>query len=281
MKRNVLILVIVCFIALMIPGCDRSPSNPDVSHSTALEPTEPPNETPIKDRIGEINEDLLIKIASNYFISFGFDQTFAETDAIAYERAFPFIKYAGVYRMNPFNVWEVPELMQYYDPTSAVFALPVAVVNELIQKGQMEQFELAECEVTDDAYIMDHYFWSMRPELHRYFNKKAEILTVPAEIVDEYITAKFHTTIDHSQIREYDSTNDTYSFYPFIGEFYYDLLVEEISNEDNEVRFVCTATLSTDIEESSSDLQQFLFSISLTNGEYTYLSVECRNNKKP
>lgn len=285
MKRAVFVIMLLffSFAVSMLAGCNFSPSDSHSPTSSTLEETPDPEMTPsqpeIKDHINVVDENVLMQIASSYFIIFDFDKSFTEHDSIDYEKAYQYMKYAGVYRMNPFNIWGRPELMKYYDEKSAAFALPAKVVDELILEGKIECSELAESTMVDDTYIIDHYFWDIRPELHRYFNNETWVLTVPAGVVDEYILGKFSTTIERSQIQEYNETNDTYTFAPFVGSFHYSISIEQMTVEDNVVRFTCLATLHEDVQDNSSLSYRALFTISLIDGEYKYLTVEVTGNE--
>lgn len=264
------------FLLLTLTSCKSQPD--DITENNFSNSSSSPLQPRIKDNIHELDNDLLKNIAENYLTIFGFEMSFTENDYIDYERAYQYIRYGGVYRSNPFNIWARPELMRYYDNKAAIFTLPAKVVDELVSEKIIDYSELTEYNAGDGTYILDDYFWVVRPELHHYINKDTWMFTLPADTVDEYILGKFNTKLDHSQIPEYDAVNDTYTFEPFLGEFYYSLEIDEqIEIEDSMVRFICIATMHEDIQDYASSYL-IDFSIQLINGEYKYLVVDIKDN---
>ncbi len=283
MKKRVFVITLLCFVFAMLAGCEFSPSPSHSPSSSTLEGTPDPETAPsqpkIKDNISEIDNNVLKQIALSYFIIFDFDQYFAEQDVMDYGRAYQYMTYAGIYRMNPLNIWERPDLMQYYDEKSDTVVLPAEIVDALILEGKIDPSELTESMMVDDNYVIDNYFWSIRPELYPYFNKETGVLTVPAEVVDGYISDKFNTIIDHAQTEEYDEASNTYTFAPFEGDFYYNLSIESMTVKDNVVRFNCLAVLDEAVQKDPRISHEVLFTIMLTDGEYRYLSVEITDNE--
>jgi hypothetical protein len=115
---------------------------------------------------------------------------------------------------------------------------------------------------------------SVRPELYQYFNDDTSMMKVPTTIVDEYISSKFNTRIDHSQIKEYDQESDSYIYYPFMGGFNYDILVDEVVVDGEIVKF--SSILTQDVDNPVDKRYQATFVIKFVDGEYTFLSVKIK-----
>ena len=123
-------------------------------------------------------------------------------------------------------------------------------------------------EIHSDNYMRE----SMRPEMYQYYNEETSTMQVPANIVEEYISSKFNTKIDHSHIKEYDQESDTYIYYPFMGGFNYDILIDEVVFEDEIVKF--TSILTQDVDDPIDKVYQAIFVIKFEDDEYSFLSVE-------
>ncbi|GMQ63221.1 hypothetical protein [Vallitalea maricola] len=228
----------------------------------------------IKDNIHEIDNTLLKEIVTSYFLVFDFDMSFNEDDLVDYERAFQYIRSAGTYPIEPFEYWKFFE--DYYDSESDNYTIPVKLVDKLISEKKIKSSQFAGLTVVDDNYIVDSLFWTVRSELHQYFNKGKWILTVPSEIVDEYILSKFNTKIDHSQIKEYDENSQIYTYESFTGSFHYAITIEEVIVDDEIL--TCKCILTNEIQESQLISYKVTFVIKLVDGEYKFLSVDIKYN---
>ncbi len=230
----------------------------------------------INDNINELNNTVLGEIVQSYFLVFDFDMSFNEHDFVNYERAFQYMRSAGTYPIQPFEYWKLFE--NYYDSELGNYTIPVEIIDELILENKVNASCFTELSIIDDTYIVEPsdvtVGWSVRSELYQYFNKDTEMITVPTNIVDEYILNKFNTTIDYSQIKEYAEDGDTYTYYPFLGDFYYDISIDEVIIDDEIVTF--TGTLTDNIEDSPTSAHQATFVIKFVHGEYKFLSVEIK-----
>ncbi len=228
----------------------------------------------IKDNIHELNNTILTEIVSSYFLVFDFESSFDEQDVIDYKSALKYMMSAGTYPIKTFEYWILFD--EYYDSDAATYSIPVSVVDQLISNDEIDSTWFAGLSIIDDMYMVkpsDSYMrWSMRSEIYQYFNKGTEMITVPANIVNEYISSKFNTVVDYSQIEEYSEKSDTYSYYPFMGAFYYDILIGEVIVDDDIVTF--TSTLTNNIEENPTSEYQATFVMQFVNGEYKILSIE-------
>jgi len=236
----------------------------------------------IKDNIQNIDEVVLRKIAQNYFMVFDFGKCLSEADLLDYGEALCFFTYGGVYRLNPINPWERPDLSKYYDAASGKFALPAEVADGLISEGLISRSEFDGCITVDGNYIVDSFFWDVRPELHKFFDKKTWMLKLPAQTVDDYLLGKFYTVVNRSKLPDgvtYDKSGDSYDIKAFTGAFYYDLDIDEQVIVDGDIiRFTCTATLDEEVQSPNQPAHRVAFTVSFANGEYRYLSVELLDN---
>lgn len=229
----------------------------------------------MKDKIHELNNTILKEIVQSYFIVFDIDMSFNEDYVLDYERAFQYIRSAGTYPIEPFEYWKI--FSSYYDAETDKYTIPVKFVNKLILDKKITPSQFEGLTVVDDNYIVENFFWTVRPQLHQYFNKDTLTLTsVPSEIVDEYILSKFNTKIDHSRIKEYDENDNTYTYEPFMGGLHYDILVDEVEVDNEIVTVKCV--LTNELEESSSISYQATFVIKFIQGEYKFLSVDIKDN---
>ena len=227
----------------------------------------------IKDNINELNNTIIKEIIQSYFLGFGFDMSFNENDLVDYERAFQYIRSGGTYPTELFEYWKIFE--NYYDSKSGKYNIPVEFVDELILEKKIKASQFSGLTAIDDTYIVDSFFWNVRPELHQYFNKDIYMLkAVPAEIVDEYILSKFNTKIDHSLIKEYDENNDTYTYESFNGSFDYGIQVDEVIVDNEIVKFKCI--LTHEMQEDPITTYQATFVIKFVDGEYKFLSVDIK-----
>lgn len=276
MKRLLLPLLII----LCLSGCMKFNQIQD-EHETLDNLSSPSSEQKsdslyplINDNIHELNNTILEEIVQSYFLVFDFNMSFNEDDFVDYKRAYQYMKSAGTYPIDPFEYWKIFE--NYYDSKSDKYIIPVEFVDKLISEGKIKSSQFAGLTIVDDAYIVESFFWTVRSELHQYFNKDTRMLTVPSEITDEYIIRKFNTKIDHSQIKEYDENSHTYTYEPFMGEFYYDILIKEVIVDDEIVRFKCM--LTNEIQESPRSSYQATFVIKFVHGEYKFLSVDIKDD---
>lgn len=228
----------------------------------------------IKDNIHELNSTVLQKIIQSFFLSFEFHTKFNSDEKISFGNAFYYIASAGTYSVQPVDYQKLFE--NYFDSNSGNYIIPLQVVDELIFKKRIESVMFSDITINNGNYIVkpsDRYMrWDMRSEIYQYFNKETEMIEIPSHIVDEYIVSKFNTTIDHSLIKEYDKVSDTYSYYPFMGEFYYDISIDEVIIDGNIVKL--TSTLTENTNENPNRLYQATFTIEFKDGEYKFLSVD-------
>ncbi len=228
----------------------------------------------IKDNIHELNNAILTEIVRSYFLVFDFESSFYEQDVTDYKVALKYMMSAGTYPIKTFEYWILFD--EYYDLDTATYTIPVSVVEQLISNDEIDSSWFASLSIIDAMYIVkpsDSFMsWSMRPEIYQYFDNDTEMITVPANIVNEYISSKFNTVVDYSQIEDYSENSDTYSYYPFMGEFYYDILIGEVIVDAEIVIFTCI--LTDNIEENPTSEHQATFIMQFVNGEYKILSVE-------
>ena len=305
LKTKALALIFTFCMVLMLTACgnNTNPDNTTLQTTETLTPSSAPSQgtntsttndgdipdpahllPKIKDNINEIDDTILKGIAQNYLLIFGFDSHFAVGELLDYGRVFPYFVYGGVYRLNPFNPWEIPELHGYFDEKSTTFSLPIEVVDNLILEGKIDPSEISEYIAKDGAYSFESFFWDVRPELHHYFNKDTWMLTLPTKTVDDFILGKFNTVLNRSQIPEwveYETDNDTYTFEAFTGSFLYEILIDApIEIEGTLVRFICTATMYEEVQIPPLPSYRIAFTIELIDGEYKYISTELLNNEK-
>ncbi len=232
----------------------------------------------IEDNILELDEAILKEIVQSYFLVFGFDTCFYEEEFVDFESVFYYMSSAGTYPIQPFEYKILFE--NYYSPDSGHYTIPVNIIEDLISKEKINSEWITNLTIINDNYEIypsDIYIsWSMRPEVYQYFDEKTEMMNVPANIVNEYILSKFNTIVDDSQIDEYDKESDTYAYFPFTGGFYYDISIEEVEIEGEIVRF--TSKLTTDIDDTISNIYQVTFVIKFVDGEYKFLSVDIINS---
>jgi len=236
---SVACIFMAAVMAVMLGGCtdgagagsgDTAGTTSATETTTAVtEPkyTESPETLPeIKDDIKDFDNDLLMSIAKNYVIIFGFNKPFVEGDVIAYEQAYRFIKCGGVYSR-----------------------------------------------IYDETYVGNDMGASIRPELRKYFDGEKETFTIPAKIVDDYILRMFNTVLDRSQITEYSESDDTYTFTPFLGEFYYEQAIEgQPVIDETTIRFTYVAT-PDEVAGAEHAPYHCTFTLAYNNGEYRYLSI--------
>jgi uncharacterized protein YcfL len=232
----------------------------------------------IKDNIHKLDNAVLKEIVQSYFLVFEFDMCFYEEDFVTFERSFQYMAGAGTYPIQPFEYWILFE--NYYDSDSGNYTIPVKVVDKLILEEKINSARFTNLTIIDNDYIIepsDRYMrWSMRPELYQYFDKETEMIKVPTNIVDEYIVSKFNTSIDYSQIKEYDKESDTYIYYPFMGEFYYDISIDEVVIDGEIVKF--TSILTNNVDDNLNSIYQATFVIKFVDGEYKFLSVDIKES---
>jgi hypothetical protein len=225
----------------------------------------------IKDNMNELDNSILEEIVYSYFSVFDINMSFNENDVVEYERAFQYIRCAGTYPIDPFEHWKI--FGNYYNSRLDKYTIPVEFVNKLILEDKIKSEQFDGITIIDNNYIVEGFFWTVRQELHQYFNKDTWMVTVPAKIVDEYILSKFNTKIDHSRIKEYDENSDTYTYEPFRGSIIYNVLIKEVIVKDEIVRFKCTL-----VNEMESILYQVTFVIKLVDGEYKIISVDIKDD---
>ncbi|QUI21579.1 hypothetical protein HZI73_04410 [Vallitalea pronyensis] len=279
MKRLLLLLLLVlclsgCMKFVQTPHKHNEQETSDNLSSSSSEQKSDSLYAEINDNIHELNNALLKEIVQSYFLVFDFDMSFNEDDFVDYERAYQYMRSAGTYPIEPFEYWKIFE--KYYDSKSDQYTIPVELVDKLILEEKIKSSQFAGLTVVDDTYIVESSFWTVRPELHGYFNKDTWTLTVPSEIVDEYILSKFNTKIDYSQVKEYDENSHTYTYEPFMGSFHYDISVDEVIVDDEIVKFKCI--LTNEIEENESLSYETTFVIKFVHGEYKFLSVDIKDN---
>ncbi len=232
----------------------------------------------IEDNILELDEVVLKEIVQSYFLVFEFNRCFYEGELIDFESVFYYMSSAGTYPIQPFEYKILFE--NYYNSDPGYYTIPVNIVDNLISIEKLKSAWFTDLTIINDNYEIypsEIYIrWSMRPEIYQYFDEETAMMNVPANIVNEYILSKFNTMIDYSQIEEYDKESDTYSYYPFMGAFYYDISVEEVEIEGEIVKF--TSKLTTDIDDTISNIYQVTFVIKFVDGEYKFLSVDIINS---
>jgi|GEM_PF-1040391 len=299
MKYRLISIELTAALLLALAACSISlsptPSSEQVSppslpsaglpHETSAPPTVEETPSPpdkIRDNIQVLDDIVLEKIAQNYMLIYGFDSYFNADEYTNSKWAFLYFLYGGVYRLNPLNRWEMPEISQYHDARAGVYSLPVEVVDGLISEGKLNRVELAEYTAKDGIYTIDSLFWDVRPEVLRYFDDETWRVTLPAKMVDDYIQGKLGTYVDISELPEwveYDETNKTYGFEAFGGDFYYELSIGNVAKNGDMVEFVCTAELSEDVQEASRPSYKIAFKIEFIDGEYRYLEVRLLENE--
>ncbi len=278
MKKLLLpLLIIVCLSGCMKFTLKQDKHNEDETSNNINNPSLEQNSDSLypvmNDNIHELNDTVLEEIVYSFFLVFDFNMSFNEDNFVNYERAYQYIRSAGTYPIEPFEYWNLFE--NYYDSKSHKYTIPVEVVDKLILDKEIKPSQFAGLTVVDDTYIVESFYWTVRPELHQYFNKDTWMLTVPSEIVDEYILSKFNTTIDHSQIKEYAEDSDTYTYEPFRGGFLYVVSVDEVIVDDEIVKF---KSVLTKPDENPSISYQVTFVIEFVHGEYKFLSVDIKDN---
>ena len=137
-------------------------------------------------------------------------------------------------------------------------------------KGDIVPFDEAfEYFSYDGCYSFDET--QISSQVIDYYDPMKMEFKVPCEIVDEYISDRFNTIIDHSIVDCFDEGSNTYIFPRHSGEFYYDMkVVSKKQLEENVYDFVVELTSSI-----NSDLKsvECLFTIELHKNGYTIHAV--------
>lgn len=279
------IIMVIFVILLIFAGCkedntieeaksEENLKNEVEKESQVLEQIPENDLLLIKDHIDELDNNILEEIVKSYFLVFGFDMSFNEDELMSFENAFKYIMSAGTYNIQPFDYMEAFET--YYDSISGNYIIPIKVVDDLVKEDKINPVVFTDIKISNDNYVVepsDRYMrWDMRPEVYQYFNKKTEMVEIPINIVDAYILSKFNTTVDYSQIEEYNKENNMYIYYPFIGDFYYDISIDEVDREGEIVRF--SSTLTNNLDNGPNDEYKAIFVIEFIDGEYKFLSVD-------
>jgi len=293
MKRSIFVkkMILVLGVLLIFVGCrneegplpreqeekvdliDNSYNENQVNQNEQVEAN---NDLLIKDKLPEIDNTILTEIVVNYFLVFDFDTSFDGEELIDYDNAFKYMMTAGTYPIQPFEYWSIFE--SYYNSEKAAYIIPIDVVDNLIVEKNMNALWFKDLEIIDDNYVIEtadiYMRWSIRPELYEYYNADMETIQVPANVCEKYILSKFNTKIEHSKIKEYDKESDTYIYYPFMGEFYYNVSIDEIVIDGETIKF--TSTLINNVDESVNSKYISAFVIKFVEGEYKFISVDTK-----
>lgn len=263
MKKAVSAIIITAHF-LVLTGCDLSQAA---------------SESLLTDNIQQVDNAALGEIALRYFIAFGFDMSFSQGDPLPYSRVYQYMKYGGVYRTGGFDLWaDCNGLLGYFDPDSLTFAIPPQEVHKLIAQNDDDDALLTQFAQKDGSYIIDSFLWEIRPQLHQYADKDSWLFAVPSEIVDSYITGKFNTAVDRSEIKEYNQNEDVYVFEPFMGSVNFDLSIDCVETEDELLTFSCTAAYYEDVQSDPEISYRADFAIKLIDGEYSYIAVNVKES---
>jgi len=133
--------------------------------------------------------------------------------------------------------------------------------------------------------IFNFFYWAgcydyneeIREELKKYYSEKNNTLRAPSRIVDEFLTNKFSTTINHSKIKNYDNGSDMYIIEPFQGDFYYDIVntnITEIKKDTYEIH-----TRLVDSFNTKKVIAKYKFTLEIKNEDYKYISIELFSEK--
>ena len=273
-------IIIVFFCACSVNKKINQDSNSDISLQENDLPTPPNNMESkarfpiIKDNIKELDDSALQTIAFNYLFSSVYSLN--ENEVFDYEQAFNFFCYAGFYRNEPFDILSDLEFRQYYNAETALYTLPAQIANDLVREGIFRSSQLNQYNSVDDTYVFCAFDWSARPELGEYFSRASQSWTckLPAQIVEDYVLGKFNTVVDRSRIDGYNEDNNTYTIEPAGGSFHYSLSIEERTNiDDTTIRFICNIIPDADVWGVDAISHRATFTISFSDGEYSYLSV--------
>ena len=106
-------------------------------------------------------------------------------------------------------------------------------------------------------YIFNYFLYfgffdrgnELREELKEYAadptNYFESTYSIPAEIVDQYLTSKFYTNVDHESIPSYNAEANCYLLTPHTGDYYGELQIRSLQNmEDDLYQIEVTETFS-------------------------------------
>lgn len=274
-------LIILLALVLCLGGCGVDEVEvpdldvPDVDMQGSIESDT--TSVQILDNIADFDEEILLEIVETYDFSCG-KLTFTEDEYVPYEKAFNYLLIAGSYSL--FSPMENTGLSLASYSSQGKYAFPEELINSLIDEGKLTTEELAGFELIDGNYEIESHLLSIRPILRQY-STGIYTLNIPAEIVEDYLTSKFNTEVDHTAIAGYDEATNSYNIETFVGGNLYLYDIENITQTNNQLSFTCTATLAPDVQDQLAPYYIMDFVLEITDGEYKFLSVEIEEVSEP
>ena len=267
MKR----LLAAALLALTLAGCARIPAPLDQLPDPPSVQEDPlSRETTLSDRLDGVG-DADREIAEAYAFVFGDTLSFRQGETVAFADVFPYFTYAGVCRLDQEALYSQEELAACRDDRAGVYRLPAETAEDLVERGILTAEDLPEAWREGDVYQIPVSFFTLRRELYPYYDEETRTFSaIPAGLVDDYLTERFPTTVDHTGIDAYDPDTDTYSFPLLAGGLSCELTFGRSSVDPEGV---CTLPVLASLPGGEEGYQLTL-AIQIRDGAYRFLSVE-------
>ncbi|MBQ7936320.1 MAG: hypothetical protein IJ333_08285 [Clostridia bacterium] len=116
-------------------------------------------------------------------------------------------------------------------------------------------------------YIFDYFLYfgffdrgnELREELKEYAadptNYFETTYSIPAKIVDQYLTSKFYTKVDHKAIPSYNEKTDCYVLIPYTGDYYGDIQIRSIKTVEEDLYQIEVTEILSDTEKNDYTLE--------------------------
>ena len=97
---------------------------------------------------------------------------------------------------------------------------------------------------------------------------------IPAEIVENYLTARFNTAVDRMSIDCFDPKTNCYTITPLVTDSYYEIELEKVSNEGN----VYTIDVIERSSMDANDFKKYRIVLHMDGENYKFLSFCSKTN---